>query len=110
VYRLRAGEAKECSFKRPSMMTVRDWIDAFLLSNLSAVLFYWAVGKAYGGGNNTLRYLGFGVLMGFSAFTIIVLLSTRFYLNPLFQFIITVGCCAVFLNSRLLERILSAER
>lgn len=92
------------------MMTERELIEAFLLVHLTAVLFYWMVGKVHGESNKTLRYLGFGVLMGFSAFFIIVLLSTRFSLNLLAQFIITVAYCAVFLNSPLLDRFLSAER
>lgn len=92
------------------MLTQDDLIRAFLSSHITAMLFYWGVAKLSGNGGETLRYVGFGMLMGFSAFFIITVLSTRFHLNLLVQFIITVGYCSMFLNSRLLERFMTSER
>ncbi|MGQ9427584.1 hypothetical protein ACXYTJ_10305 [Gilvimarinus sp. F26214L] len=87
-----------------------ELVSGLFLSHLTAVAFYWGVAKVSCRGEKTLRYLGFGLLMGFSSFFIIVLLSTRFMIGPLLQVLITAGYCAVFINSPLLQRFLTGER
>jgi len=68
------------------------------------------LGKIKRDKGNLLNYIGFGLLMGFISFFILILLSTPFDLGWLSKILVIVGYCAVFINSEMLESFATKKR
>lgn len=87
-------------------MDQQEYLYTFVLCEVISIAFYFALSRARKDSAKSLHYIGFGLLMGFIGFFILIVASTWFDLNWLHKVLIIVGYCAFFIKSDLLESLL----
>lgn len=87
-----------------------EYLYTFILCETISTIFYVGLRKIRNDSRPLLHYIGFGLLMGFISFFILILLSTRFDLGWLPKTLVVLTYCAVFINSELLELFLAKRR
>jgi hypothetical protein len=91
-------------------MDSSEYIYTFVLCETLSMVFYFGLSKIKSDQAKVLHYLGFGSLMGFISFFMLILLSTRFDIGFLLKALIIIGYSAIYVNSRMLDSFVASEK